>query len=414
MAKIGIDFGTSYSTMSWVNPRTNRAEPIRINGKEKIPTMLYFSADDDEPLVGGEAYAMYEQCRQTTDQDEIEAYMSGIISGLKRNMNKEETVYLPSGKGMTYIELIAQFLKYMKTEAETNCFEGEEVTDVCLTYPVKHEAFKKDIMREAARKAGFKNVKLLMEPVAAAMGYQNAFEYKNHSILVYDFGGGTFDLAFVKFDAKGDYITLEPLGDPNCGGENIDALVYSEWDKLVKSATGKNIRPSDDICNQDEAFLRTDCMRQKETVCKCFPRLSRYVMRSYIGGEHRGMTMTKDHWNELISPVIDKTIALTQQMLNAIKAENMKIDKTILIGGSSRIPQVTEKLTRILPSPPLHVNDLDVAVANGAAVFINQGEIPIRKCFCRKCGHELTTKMKFCPYCGTNNIRYDYRFNDMK
>lgn len=412
MAKIGIDFGTSYSTMAWVNPSTNRAEPIRINGKEKIPTMLYFSADCDDPLVGDEAYAMYEQCRQTTNPDEIDVYMSGIISGLKRNMNREETVYLPSGKGVTYTDLIAQFLKYLKTEAETNCFEGEEVTDVCLTYPVKHEAFKKDIMREAAKKAGFKNVKLLMEPVAAAMGYQNAFEYKNHSILVYDFGGGTFDLAFVKFDAKGDYITLEPLGDPRCGGENIDAIVYNEWNNLVKNSTGKNICPLDGM--RDEAFLRTDCMRQKETVCKYFARQSRYIMRSFIGGDFHSMTMTKDHWNELISPVIDKTITLTQQMVNAIKAENMKIDKTILIGGSSRIPQVAEKLTRILPSPPLHVNDLDVAVANGAAVFANQGEIPIKRCFCRHCGKELTSRMKFCPYCGTNNIRYDYRFNDMK
>ena len=112
--------------------------------------------------------------------------------------------------------------------------------------------------------------------------------------------------------------------------------------------------------------------------------------------------------------VIDQTINLTKQMLAKIKAENMSIDKTILIGGSSRIPLVSEELNKILSSSALHVNDLDVAVANGAAVFINQGEVVVKKCFCRNCGQALNTKMRFCNNCGKDNIRYDYRFKDMK
>lgn len=412
MAKIGIDFGTSYTTVSRVNPHTNHAEPIRINGKEKIPTMLYYPFEGDTPLAGDEAYAIYEQCRQTQNQEEIDEYLAGIFSGLKRRMDKEEVVYLPSGKEVHYVDLIADFLAYIKTEVETNCFEGEKVTDVCITYPVAYEEFKKDIMREAAKKAGFKTVKLLMEPVAAAMGYENSFEYKNHSILVYDFGGGTFDLAFVKFDAKGDYITLPPMGDANCGGENIDEIVYQQWEQLVKAETGKPICPVQGM--RDEAFFRTDCMRQKETVSKYFEKQTKYTLRSFIGGGFRAIEMTRDQWNNLIAPVIEKTIGITRQMLEVVKKENMSIDKTILIGGSSRIPLVLEELKKILPAAPLHVNDLDVAVANGAAIFVNQGEIPVKKCFCRMCGHELTTKMKFCPKCGTNNIRYDHRFDDQK
>lgn len=410
MAKIGIDFGTSYTTVSRVNPRTNHAEPIRINGKEKIPTMLYYPLDGGIPMAGDEAYAIYEQCRQTQNQEEIDEYLAGIFSGLKRRMNKEEVVYLPSGKEVHYVDLIADFLAYIKTEVETNCFEGEKVTDVCITYPVAYEEFKKDIMREAAKKAGFKTVKLLMEPVAAAMGYENSFEYKNHSILVYDFGGGTFDLAFVKFDAKGDYITLPPMGDSNCGGENIDEIVYNQWEKLVKAETGKPICPVQGM--RDEAFFRTDCMRQKETICNCYEKQSKFTLRSYIGGAFRAINIPRDEWNRLIGPVIEKTLVITRQMLSVIKKENMSIDKTILIGGSSRIPLVLEELTKILPAAPLHVNDLDVAVANGAAIFVNQGVVPVKKCFCRMCGRELTTKMKFCPNDGVNNVRYDYRFKD--
>ena len=412
MAKIGIDFGTSYSTISWINPRTNRAEAIRINGKEKIPTMLYFSSDSDTPLCGDEAYAIYEQCRQTTDENEMIEYMGGIFSDLKRNMDKDRIEYLPSGKPVHYVDLIAEFLKYLKQQAETNCFEGEQITDVCITYPVKHPNYKKDIMIEASLKAGFKDIKLLMEPVAAAMGYSNTFDYKNHSILVYDFGGGTFDIAFVKFDKNGDHITLEPLGDNNCGGENIDQILYDEWEKVVRANTDNTISGVEGLI--DKPFLKTDCMHGKETLCKIFLSQSKYTLRSYVGKAFRKMEISRSDWHEKISPVIDKTICLTQQMLTRIKAESMSIDKTILIGGSSRIPLVTEKLTKILPTPPMHVNDLDVAVANGAAVYINQGKIPIKKCYCRMCGKEINTKMKFCPYCGKDNIRYDYRFKDCR
>lgn len=412
MPKIGIDFGTSYSTVSWLNPRTGHAEPIRINGKVKIPTMLYYPADGNKPLAGDDAAAIYDQCLLIQDQDTIDEYLGGVFSDLKRNMNKEEKLYLPSGKAVGYVELIAEFLKYLKHEAEANCFEGQQATDVCITYPVAHPDYKKDIMTEAAKKAGFTNVRLLMEPVAAAMGYSNSFEYKNQSILVYDFGGGTFDVAFVKFDRNGDHITLEPLGDSNCGGENIDRILYDAWDKIVKAATRRPISGLEGII--DKPFIKAACMHQKETLCKVLDKQTRYTLRCFVGGSPRSMDMTKVQWDSMIEPVIDKTVTLTKQMLEKIKAENMSIDKTILIGGSSQIPLVSRKLTAILPKAPVHVNDLDVAVANGAAVYINQGPIPVKKCYCRRCGHELTTKMKFCPYCGTNNIRYDYRFKDLK
>lgn len=412
MAKIGIDFGTSYSTVSWINPRTYRAEPIRINGKEKIPTMLYYPSDCEIPLCGEEAYAIYEQCRLTTDESEIDEYMGGIFSDLKRNMDKDSIQYLPSGKTVHYVDLISEFLKYLKVQVEQNCFEGEKVTDVCITYPVDYPEYKKEIMQDAATQAGFKKVKLLMEPVAAAMGYSNTFEYKNHSILVYDFGGGTFDIAFVKFDKNGDHITLQPMGNQNCGGENIDQILYEEWDRIVKSQTGKPISGLDGMI--DKPFLKTECMHQKETLCKVFCTQSNYTLRCFVGGMPRSMEVTKRDWNDKISPVIDQTINLTKQMLAKIKAENMSIDKTILIGGSSRIPLVSEELNKILSSSALHVNDLDVAVANGAAVFINQGEVVVKKCFCRNCGQALNTKMRFCNNCGKDNIRYDYRFKDKK
>lgn len=124
------------------------------------------------------------------------------------------------------------------------------------------------------------------------------------------------------------------------------------------------------------------------------------------------MHVTKDFFNNLISPIVDKTILLTQNMLEAVKRENFKVDKVILIGGSSQIPLVTEMLTPVLPVLPQKVADSDIAVAKGAAIFANEEEVPVHKCYCRKDGKELTTKIKVCPYCGTDNVRYNYKYDD--
>ena len=410
MAKIGIDFGTSFSTVAYVNPQSGNAEAIRINGSEKIPTMLYYSPDGEEPMIGQEAYEIYNICKEIDDKEEVARHMEGIFSGLKRNMNKEERLYLPDGRDVSYADIIGEFFAFIKKEVESTTFNGEEVTDVCITHPVDFPTYKKEILVEAARKAGFQKIKLLMEPVAASMGFSNTANNFNESILIYDFGGGTFDLAFVKFDDKGDHITFPPMGDANCGGENIDKLLYDTWDKLVIQQTGKHISVLED--SVDLPFLKTVCVKQKEFLSNYFKKMSKWDCKMSINGRSFTMPVTKEFFNNLISPIIDKTILLTKNMLEAVKRENFTVNKVILIGGSSQIPLVGELLASVLPVPPQKVADSDIAVAKGAAIFANEDEVPVHKCFCRECGKELTTKIKVCNVCGKGNIRYNYKYDD--
>lgn len=410
MAKIGIDFGTSYTTVAHIG-HDGKAEAIRINGNEKIPTILYYSPDGGEPMIGEAAFGMYEICRSLEDQDEIERHMAGMFSDLKRNMNPQARLYLPDGRDLSYSDMIGEFFRYIKNEVEDTCYNGENITDVCITYPVAFEDFKKTILKEAASKAGFTNIRLLMEPVAASMGFEQSNNYKGTSVLVYDFGGGTFDLAFVKFDGNGDHITLPPMGHPNCGGENIDRILYDEWDKITMVESGRHISEIEDKI--DVPFLKVICMKQKEFLCDYFKKMSQWSYKAKVTGKSRSMPLTKDQWNSLISPVVDQTIELTKQMLATIEKESFKIDRVILIGGSSKIPLVRESLTQILPVAPQPVQDADIAVAKGAAIFINQDSVIEKKCFCRMCGRQISTRQKFCRYCGANNIRYDYRFETM-
>lgn len=410
MAKIGIDFGTSFSTVAYVNPQSGNAEAIRINGSEKIPTMLYYSPDGGEPMIGQEAFEIYSICNDIDDKEEVAQHMAGIFSGLKRNMNKEERLYLPDGRDVSYADIIGEFFAFIKKEVESTTFNGEEVTDVCITHPVDFPTYKKEILVEAARKAGFQKIKLLMEPVAASMGFSNSTNSFNESILIYDFGGGTFDLAFVKFDATGDHFTLPPMGDANCGGENIDKLLYDTWDKLVEQETGNHVSSIQDGINLP--FLKTVCVKQKEFLANYFKKMSKWDCKMSVNGRSYTMPVTKEFFNNLISPIIDKTVLLTRNMLEMVKRENFKVDKVILIGGSSQIPLVTEMLTPVLPVSPQKVADSDIAVAKGAAIFANEDEVPVHRCFCRECGLELTTKIKACPRCGKENIRYNYKYDD--
>lgn len=411
MAKIGIDFGTSYSTVCRINPKTGKAEPIRINGEDKIPSILYYSPDGGEPMIGKEAFDMFELCRSIDDIDEVKRHIRGVVSGMKRKMNPDFRKRFADGRELSYIDMIGEFFTFIKHEVEQTVFIDEKVTGVCITHPVDFADYKKQILVEAAKKAGFKEVKLLMEPVAAAMGYKdNDFDFLDKSILIYDFGGGTFDLAFVKFDGNGDHITLPPMGNENCGGENIDRILYDAWDKMVYQESKQHIAK-----NQGEIdlpFLKAVCQRQKEFLSSYLKKLPQYTLRVSIGGISRQMPMTRDLWNDMISPIIDKTLVLTRQMLEAIEKENFSVDKILLIGGSSRFPQIKEELEKMLPGKVQAFEDADIAVAKGAAIFANEAAIPKKKCFCRMDGREMDTSMSCCPECGTPNFKYDYRFQN--
>lgn len=419
MAKIGIDFGTSFTTMSYVD-RMGVATPIRVFGKEKIPTMLYFPEDGGDPLMGEAAYNKYQDCMDAETSEAADLILGGIITGLKRNMSRNELVGTPRGN-MTYVSVIALFLGFLKKYAEDNVFEGESVTDVCMTYPVAFDwqTEKKEILKEAAEQAGFEHVKLLKESVAALMGYENRHEIRNEGVLVYDFGGGTFDVAYVMFDHMGEQYMLPPIGDGECGGQNIDMVLYENWDEKVHRQRGRYISQY----KEEEPFflpiLKSNCVKQKEKMSNGSfgpeflllpPAGSAYVR---IG------PLSRREWDDIVEPWVDKTIQKTKQMLQEIEHHNatcgnqLRVDKVILIGGSSRLPMVYEKLKDICPVEPTRVPEVDVAVANGAAIFINKDEVREQTCYCIECGREMTNKQRFCMICGKPNLRYNHCFDDI-
>ncbi len=411
MAKLGIDFGTSNTTIAWVDPKTGRPNSFRIEGEEKIPSVIYFAPEGTAPIVGPAAFAIYEMANDILDPIVKRETLSGVISGIKRDMDNDSKVYLANGSIVTYVELLAIYFDFIKKAVELSLKAySEKITEVCITHPVDFSEEKKGILKDAAQKAGFLKVKLLQEPVAASMGYVADESYKGQGILVYDFGGGTFDLAYVKFDSNGDRYMLPPLGDSNCGGENIDLLLYNEWDKKTVSVCGRHIAENE--YEVDLSFLKKTCEHQKRFLSDWHKKTDDdYKLRASRYGKPLEMIISKKTWETMLGPIVDRTISLTGEMINQIKSEKLPLDRVILIGGSSRIPLVSKRLKDEFGIVPDNVPEQDIAVALGALSFISESTPEIKVCYCRKCGTQLTSKMKFCNRCGKDNFRYNHRFD---
>lgn len=424
MARIGIDFGTSYTTMSYVD-NGGRAVPIKVHGKEKIPTMLYFPKEGDI-LFGEAAYNKYQDCKGADTPEQEDDILGGIIAGLKRDMSRSGIVHTPQGN-KSYPAVISLFFKYLKEYAEKYVFEGEPVTDVCLTYPVSfdNQPEKKEILRESAVLAGFDayHIKLLKEPVAALMGYENTHDIKDKGVLIYDFGGGTFDAYYVMFDYNGVEHSLSPVGDGECGGENIDRALYEYWDKRILSLKQRHISLYD-----DEVYLpilKKDCVEQKEQYSKGQFSSAFLILPPSSSVLVKLPALSSQEWNDIVEPWVDKTVLKVRQLLKDIEEHNSEdgamhfsIDKILLIGGSSRLPMVYEKLKDVCPVEPTPVHEFDVEVANGAAIYVNKDFVKPERCYCMycgdgNCGTPLMTNIRFCPKCGRENERYDRCFDDL-
>ena len=411
MSEIGIDLGTSFSSASWINPSTNMPEIIIFNenGSAKIPSVVFFP-QNGEPLVGQGPYQQVENVSGMSPDDRNMVLQSTVFS-IKRKMKRNGKIYAGT-RSYTHTEVISLILSKIREEAIKSCHFNDELTEVTITYPVVFEEWKKDMLKEAAIGAGFTNVHLLEEPVSAAIGFIKANKLDDcKGLLVYDFGGGTFDVAYVKTESDGTYrVPLLPLGDPQCGGDDIDLLMYQEWNSLAWQTKQRHIAKQENEI--DRGFI-SQCRKNKELL-SIMPQAIFNEILPPPGFVRLSMKMERAHFNEKIRPVVERTIKKTQQLLDEIKSNNYPLDCAILIGGSSRIPLVMEMLQEILPVKPQTTGIVDTAVALGASYY-RQGfilkretlsDIDFDDCYCIYCGKKLSTAYKFCVFCGKTNYLY--------
>jgi Hsp70 protein len=346
---IGIDFGTCNSSAACFNPRTGQAELLlNAEGDDKTPSVVYFGPNQ-EPVVG--------KCAE--DQLESPEGRKRVLSAVKRNLSRK-TATVFGDRRVTPLEAAALILGKIKRDAEKGHFH-EPVTRAVITCPAVFDEVEKETLREAAALAGFRDVELLEEPVAAALAYAENGIKVGRCVLVYDLGGGTFDLAVLIREEGEDVFrpAMAPRGE-RIGGEDFDRAIYDHFDAIVRKKTKQPICP-DGL----DLHLRRLCRKLKEslTLIESPSPLSWH----WTGKGQLGLKLNQSGFESLIEKHVERTVRLTQAIQQDAARERFHLDSVILIGGSSRIPCIVRRLHETLKIEPTEWQKQYVAVALGAA-----------------------------------------------
>ncbi len=343
---IGIDLGTTNSCVAFLEG----GEPVVIpnsEGMRTTPSVVAFK--DGERMVGNIA-----KRQAITNPDRT-------IASIKRDMGTSRKVHI-EGKDYTPQEISAMILQKLKTDAEA--YLGETVTQAVITVPAYFTDSQRQATKDAGRIAGLEVLRIINEPTAAALAYGMDKE-NNQKILVYDLGGGTFDVSILEI-GDGVFQVLATAGNNRLGGDDFDQLIMDYIADDFKKNNGIDLR-------QDKMALQ----RLKEASEKAKIDLSGvaqttinlpFITMDKSGPKHLDITITRAKFNELINDLVEQTRTLMQKCLNDAGLSASQVDKVILVGGSSRIPLVQDVVKKITGKEPFKGINPDECVAIGASI----------------------------------------------
>ncbi|XP_027161156.1 mediator of RNA polymerase II transcription subunit 37a-like isoform X2 [Coffea eugenioides] len=369
---IGIDLGTTYSCVGVY--RNGNVEIIANDQGNRItPSWVAFT--DTERLIGEAAKNQAALNPESTvfdvkrfigrkfDDPEVQRDMKLLPYKV---VNKDGKPYIDvkmkngEMKLLSPEEVSAMVLQRMKQTAES--YLGKEVKNAVVTVPAYFNDAQRQATKDAGTIAGLNVVRIINEPTAAAIAYGLDKQQKERNILVFDLGGGTFDVSILALDG-GVFEVLSTNGNTHLGGEDFDQRVMDHFVKLIKKKYNK------DISNDKKALgkLRKECERAKRALSN--QHQVRVEIESLFDGTDFSEPLTRARFEELNMDLFKKTMAPVKQALKDAGLEKSAIDEIVLVGGSTRIPKVQQLLKEFFDGkePSRGINP-DEAVAHGAAV----------------------------------------------
>lgn len=340
---VGIDLGTTFSAVAYIDEKGNPRIIENKDGDNTTPSAVLF--DGEKILVGKSA-----KKKSKSKPNAYEAFV-------KRHMGENSyTFTAPDGKSYRPEDISAIILKKLKQDTEAKL--GEEISGAVITVPAYFSDTERTATKTAAEIAGINVLGIINEPTAAAIAFgvdKDITEKKK--IMVYDFGGGTFDVSVLDID-NDEIKVISTNGDHHLGGYNVDKAIF---DLVAEAAKDEGF----DVINDKKASQ--DLMLAAEEAKKTLSSSDETEISIYIKGEEFSCELDRETFNDIISDIVDTTMSIMQGALTEAKAAYSDIDKILLVGGSTRIPLVKEtieSMTRITPSSDVHP---DEAVAIGAA-----------------------------------------------
>jgi len=350
MAKIiGIDLGTTNSCVAVFEG----GEPVVIpnpEGARTTPSVVAFSKDG-ERMVGQVA-----KRQSITNPDRT-------VMSIKREMGSSYKVAI-DGKNFTPQEISAMILQKLKSDAEA--YLGCPVNQAVITVPAYFSDAQRQATKDAGKIAGLEVLRIINEPTAAALAY-GADQDKDQKVMIYDLGGGTFDVSILEISDDGVFEVLATAGNNKLGGDDFDQRIM-DWiaETFMRENGGIDLR-------KDKMALQ----RLKEAAEKAKIELSGvatsninlpFITADATGPKHFDATLTRAKFNELTADLVEKTIAPTKQALSDAGLTPSQIDKVLLVGGSTRIPAVQDAVKNYIGKEPFKGINPDECVAIGAAI----------------------------------------------
>ncbi|MEF8780201.1 MAG: molecular chaperone DnaK, partial [Haloferacaceae archaeon] len=345
---LGIDLGTTNSAFAVMEG----GEPeIIVNGEGErtTPSVVAFT-DDDERLVGKPAK---NQAVQNPDR---------TIQSIKRHMGDEDYTVEVGDEEYTPEQISAMILQKIKRDAEE--YLGDEVQKAVITVPAYFNDRQRQATKNAGEIAGFDVERIVNEPTAASMAY-GLDDESDQTVLVYDLGGGTFDVSILELGG-GVYEVVATNGDNDLGGDDWDRAIIDYVADEFENAHGIDLREDRQALQRlteaaEEAKI--ELSSRKETTIN-LP----FVTATDSGPVHLEESLTRAKFESLTEDLIERTVGPTEQALSDAGYEKGDIDEVLLVGGSTRMPMVQEKVEELTGQEPKKNVNPDEAVALGAAI----------------------------------------------
>ena len=344
---IGIDLGTTNSCVALYEG----GEPVVIpnaEGSRTTPSVVAFSKTG-ERMVG-----------QVAKRQAITNPERTIIS-IKRDMGTDRKISI-DGKNYTPQEISAMILQKLKTDAEN--YLGTKVTQAVITVPAYFSDAQRQATKDAGKIAGLEVLRIINEPTAAALAYGMDKEL-DQKILIFDLGGGTFDVSLLEI-SDGVFEVLATAGNNRLGGDDFDEKIMNWMVETFKNENGIDLRND-----------KTAMQRLKEAAEKAKIELSGmmstninlpYITADATGPKHFDVTLTRAKFNELTADLVEKTMVPLRQALSDAGLKPNQVDKILLVGGSTRIPAVQDAVKSFIGKEPFKGINPDECVAIGAAI----------------------------------------------
>lgn len=346
MRIFGIDLGTTYTSIAYMD---DYGKPVIVPNSENqriTPSVVFF--DGDSIVVGDVA------------KESSKLYPHEVVSFVKRSMGEADFLFEYNSQTFRSEEISAFIIRKVVQDAET--YLNSKIDDIVITCPAYFGINEREATRRAGEIAGFNVRQIINEPTAAAIAYGTMESDEEKVVLVYDLGGGTFDITMIEIQSSAIEVICTG-GDHNLGGKDWDdrivAYLTQEFQKATK--TDEDILEDPDTCQ--------DLLLSAEKAKKVLSQRDKTPILITHGGERVKVILERSKFEELTKDLVERSISLTHEMLEEAKKKGYwNFDEIVMVGGATRMPMMAKRIKEEFSVTP-RAFDPDEAVAKGAAIY---------------------------------------------